>query len=117
MNLVFNYLPVNDINEALALYRDALGFEVAWREGDATAGLMLPGTEVQLMLDQDAQPGDKPGPFFQVDDVDQFYAANKDKLSFNFSPTDIPPGRYVSFDDPSGNRIHVLDLRYSGEAE
>lgn len=117
MKLVFTYMPVKDIKAALALYRDTLGFEEAWREGDLTCGLALPGTEVQLMLDQDVQPGDKPGPFFEVPDVDEFYAANKNKLSFNFSPTDIPPGRYVSFDDESGNRVHVLDLRYSGEAE
>lgn len=51
-----------------------------------------------------------PGPFFAVDDVEAFYAANQGKLSFNFAPRDIAPGRYVSFDDPSGNRIHVLDM-------
>lgn len=114
MKLSLIYMPVKDLAAALALYRDTLGFEEAWREGDLTAGLTLPGTEVELMLDQDSPEDDKPGPFFQVDDVDAFYAARKDELAFVAPPTSIPPGRYVAFDDPSGNRIHVLDLSGDG---
>lgn len=117
MRLVFHYLPVKDIKAALALYRDTLGFEESWREGDNTCGLRLPGTDVQLMIDQDTPPDDKPGPFFEVDSVDAFYAANVEKLSFNGAPKDIPPGRYVSFDDPSGNRVHLLDMSASGGSE
>lgn len=108
------YLPVKDLKAALALYRDTLGFEEAWREGEFTAGLALPGTDVQLMLDQDAPEGDKPGPFFQVDDVDAFYAERRGELAFVAPPKDIPPGRYVAFDDPWGNRVHVLDLSAGG---
>lgn len=117
MNLAFVYLPVKDIKAALALYRDQLGFEESWREGDLTCGLRLPGTEVNLMIDQDAPPNDKPGPFFAVDSVDEFYAANRDKLAFNAPPKDIPPGRYASFDDPWGNRVHVLDMSASREED
>ncbi len=113
MNLAFVYMPVRDIKEALKLYRDTLGFEEGWREGDLTVGLKLPGTEVLLMLDQDTPTQDKPGPFFKVDSVDEFYASHQGKLAFNAEPKDIPPGRYVSFDDPWGNRVHVLDLTSS----
>ncbi len=114
MKLSLIYLPVKDLKAALALYRDTLGFEEAWREGEFTAGLALPGTDVQLMLDQDAPEGDKPGPFFQVDDVDAFYAEHQGDLAFVAPPKDIPPGRYVAFDDPWGNRVHVLDLSAGG---
>ena len=110
MKLSMIYMPVTDLGAALALYRDTLGFEVAWREGDLTAGLALPGTDMQVMLDQAAPPGEKPGPFFVVDDVDAFYEARTHDLAFVAPPTDIPPGRYVAFDDPSGNRVHVLDM-------
>ena len=113
MNLAFVYMPVKDLKAALALYRDTLGFEEAWREGDSACGLTLPGTEVQLMIDQDTPLNDKPGPFFAVDSVDEYYAANQEKLAFNAPPKDIPPGRYVSFDDPWGNRVHVLDMSAS----
>ena len=51
MKLEFWYAPVTDLSAALALYRDTLGWEEAWREGELTASLVLPGTEVQLMLD------------------------------------------------------------------
>lgn len=110
MKLSLIYLPVEDLDEALALYRDVLGFEVAWREGDLTAGLAVAGTELQLMLDQDPSNAGKPGPFFEVDDVDAFYAEHQDDLAFVSPPKSIPPGRYVAFDDPAGNRVHVLDL-------
>ena len=110
MKLSMIYVPVKDLGAALALYRDTLGFEVAWREGDLTAGLALPGTDMQLMLDQDPSNDGKPGPFFEVDDVDAFYEARKLDLAFVAPPTDIPPGRYVAFDDLSGNRVHVLDM-------
>ena len=113
MRLAFVYLPVKDLKAALALYRDTLGFEESWREGDSVVGLVLPGTDVQLMIDQDTPADDKAGPFFAVDDVDAFYAANQDKLSFTAAPKAIPPGRYVSFDDPWGNRVHVLDMSAS----
>ena len=62
-------------------------------------------------------PNDKAGPFFAVDDVDAFYATNEGKLSFNAAPKNIPPGRYVSFDDPWGNRVHVLDMSASRDAD
>lgn len=110
MKLSLIYLPVKDLNAALALYRDTLGFQESWRMGELTAGLALPGTDVELLLDQDAPEDDKPGPFFQVDDVDAFYAMHRDELAFVAPPKSIPPGRYVAFDDPSGNRVHVLDL-------
>ncbi|MFO7546802.1 MAG: VOC family protein [Trueperaceae bacterium] len=113
MQLSFVYLPVANLKAALALYRDTLGFEEAWREGDFTCGLQIPGTAVQLMLDQDTPAGDKAGPFFEVDDVDGFFAEHEGKLAFNAPPKDIPPGRYTSFDDPWGNRIHVLDTSKS----
>jgi catechol 2,3-dioxygenase-like lactoylglutathione lyase family enzyme len=43
MKLTFFYLPVADLKEALALYRDTLGWQEAWREGDTTTSLRLPG--------------------------------------------------------------------------
>jgi len=112
MKLSLIYLPVSDLKGALAFYRDVLGFEEAWREGELTAGLAVPGTDVQLMLDQEADQ--KAGPFFQVDDVDAFYAARQADLAFVSPPKSIPPGRYVAFDDPWGNRTHLLDLSAGG---
>lgn len=110
MKLTMIYLPVKDLEAALTQYRDVLGFEVAWREGELTAGLAVPGSDVLLMLDQASPEGEKPGPFFEVDDVDAFYAEHQGALAFVAPPSPIPPGRYAAFDDPSGNRVHLLDL-------
>ncbi len=115
MRLEFLYLPVEDVGAALALYRDHLGFAEAWREGELTVALELPGTDVRLIIDQEVE-GDPPGagPFFVVDSVDAFHAANRDALRFVVAPKDISPGRYAAFLDPSGNVVRVMDRRKGG---
>jgi predicted enzyme related to lactoylglutathione lyase len=112
MKLGFFYLPVADLKEALALYRDTFGWPEAWREGETTASLELPGTEVQLMLDQQDDAGRQtypPGPIFVVDSVAAFQARHTDGLRFRFGPTEIPGGFWSAFEDPSGNVTYVLD--------
>lgn len=109
MKLVFIDYPVENLKESLAFYRDVLGFEEAWREGDHTVALKLPGSEVQLMIEND-EMGLTPGAVFLVDDVDQYFLDNKDSLKFIKEPVDIPPGRYAIFQDNSGNLIRILDF-------
>ena len=70
MRLEFVYLPVPDLQPALDLYRDRLGFDELWREGELTVGLGIPGTETAIMVDAAAAPGAGPGPVFGVDRVD-----------------------------------------------
>ena len=75
MKLEFLYAPTRDLQAALALYRDELGWEEAWREGETTVSLKLPGTDVQLMLDATVPDGGGAfGPIFVLDDVKQFFA-------------------------------------------
>jgi hypothetical protein len=42
MKLEFLNVPTRDLQASLALYRDELGWEEAWREGDSTVSLKLP---------------------------------------------------------------------------
>jgi predicted enzyme related to lactoylglutathione lyase len=115
MRLTFIYLPVADLKEALKLYRDTLGWEEAWREGETTTSLRLPGSEVQLMLDQEDGSGTYgPGPIFEVDSVKEFHARHRGELRFRFEPTEIPGGWWSAFEDPSGNLIYVLDQSTAG---
>jgi catechol 2,3-dioxygenase-like lactoylglutathione lyase family enzyme len=109
MKLVFVYLPVADLKEALALYRDRFGWPEAWREGDSTTSLRLPDTEVELMLDQAEAGTATPGPVFQVDSVQAFDAEHRDELRFRIEPEEIPGGFWCAFEDPSGNVVYVLD--------
>jgi catechol 2,3-dioxygenase-like lactoylglutathione lyase family enzyme len=108
MKLTFFYLPVADLKEALALYRDTLGWPEAWREGDTTTSLRLPGTDIELMLDTD-DGSSTPGPVFEVDSVEAFCARYRDELRFRFEPKEIPGGFWCAFEDPSGNLTYILD--------
>lgn len=116
MKLVSYYVPVADLKPALAFYRDALGWDETWREGELTVGLQMPGTDVELMLDQD--PSDpRPSPFFQVDDVRAFYTEKSGTLRFVAEPIEIPPGWTAAFEDPAGNLIRILDTTKEGAAD
>lgn len=107
MKLEFWYAPVADLPSALALYRDRLGWEEAWREGDMTVSLQLPGTDVQLMLDAaDKYPA---GPIFVVDSVGDFRARHDGSLRWRIEPFEIPGGRLGGFEDDSGNVVYVMD--------
>lgn len=109
MRLEFIYLPTRDLPGALALYRDALGFDELWREGELTVGLEIPGSETALMLDGAAEPGAGPGPIFGVERVDAWLADRPDALDVFMAPFDIPGGRLMGFRDAAGNHVYVMD--------
>ena len=108
MKFEFWYAPVADLSAALALYRDQLGWEEAWREGDDTVSLQLPGTEVQLLLDA-AETTLAAGPIFVVDSVRDFQAGHGGSLRWRFPPFEIPGGLLGGFEDDSGNVLYVMD--------
>jgi hypothetical protein len=120
MKLEFLYAPVKkDLKAVLGLYRDALGWEEAWREGDSTVSLKMPGTEVQLMISEtDSDEG--VGPLFVVESVEKFHGERPDQLSTRAEPQEIPGGFIATYEDASGHPIYVMDqaLESSGaEAE
>jgi predicted enzyme related to lactoylglutathione lyase len=110
MKLEFLYAPTRDLPAALALYRDELGWDEAWREGESTVSLKVPGSDVQLMLDAiDADAATGFGPVFVVDDVKRFTAGRPRGLRVTSEPQEIPGGYLATFADPSGNTIYVMD--------
>jgi catechol 2,3-dioxygenase-like lactoylglutathione lyase family enzyme len=109
VRLAFVYCPVNDVEAALRFYRDLLGFEVAWREGETTVGLRLPDTDVRLMLDHDDAEDNRAGPVFLVTSVDAFWREHRETVRFIRQPVDIPGGRWAVFQDPSGHPVRILD--------
>lgn len=108
MKLAFVYMPVQDLSRALAFYRDTLGLQELWREGDGTVALHAPGDEAALMLDR-VDPGPSPGPVFVVDSVAEFYARHRAALDFAAEPEVIPGGSWVELRDPDGQMVRVLD--------
>ncbi|MGH9186019.1 MAG: VOC family protein [Acidimicrobiales bacterium] len=110
MELWFVYVPVPEIKPALAFYRDQLGLEEAWREGEDTVAFKLPGTETQLMIDRVGDAGSAyVGPLFGLPSVDGFFAANQGKVEFDGEPQDIPGGRLVAARDNAGNALYFMD--------
>lgn len=110
MKLTFLYQPVDDLDAAVAFYRDTLGLDESWREGETTAAFALPGTEVELMLD--VPPGTGPewqaGGFFTVDSVHRFVADHPD-IKLVGEIIEVPGGRAATFLDPAGNAVHLVD--------
>ena len=113
MKLTFVFVPVKDLKESVAFYRDSLGLDEAWREGDQTAAFTLPGSEIQLMLDVNTGPDWSPGGFFEVDSVEK-YVAEHPEFPWVKESIEIPGGRGASFRDPSGNVIYLFDQTEAG---
>jgi hypothetical protein len=107
MKLEFLFVPTSDLHGSLALYRD-LGFTEAWREGDATVALEVPGSDVKLMLDSH-DPEAAPGPVFVVDSVEKFHAQRPDSLAVLNGPSEIPGGFLAVYQDPGGATFQVMD--------
>jgi catechol 2,3-dioxygenase-like lactoylglutathione lyase family enzyme len=108
-NVEFLYLPVPDLGKALAFYRDTLGWSEAWREGETTASLRMPGEHLQLMIDEVVDEPLRPGPVVTVDDVRAWHAERRDTLQFWRLPAVIPGGYWAAFEDGLGNAVYIAD--------
>jgi len=99
-------LYVSDLEAGLAFYRDRLGHELIWRT-DAAAGLRLPETDTELVLQIEEQGQEVD---FLIDSVDQsaeFIEQSGGKVIV--PPFDIQIGRCVVVEDPWGNPLVLLD--------
>ena len=105
----FFYLPVRDLEQALAFYRDTLGWVEAWREGETTASVQMPGDQVQLMIDAVDDDVLRPGPVVTVDDVRGWHAEHLETVKFWREPAPIPGGYWAAFEDGLGNAVYVAD--------
>lgn len=114
MKLEFLFAPTADLDASLALYRDSLGCQEMWREGDATVTLSLPGTDVQLMLDAN-DPTAPVGPLFVVDSVLAFHEKRAESLQVIDGPSEIPGGFLATYLDPGGMTIYVMDQATDAE--
>ena len=103
--LAFVYVPVPTIDAVLPFYRDTLGFTEAWREGETTVALQVPGTDVQLMLDA---PGEKAGPVLILDSL-HAYIAQLGDAGDGIQPIEIPGGYWAVMEDPAGNPVYLMD--------
>lgn len=104
--LTFIYAPVAELAPTVAFYRDLLGWEEAWREGDDTVAFQLPDSPVQVMVSLSDDP---PGPMYRVDDLAAFLAANPGLDVFS-PPAEIPGGTVAGVRDGGGNAVYFFDF-------
>ena len=101
-------VPVPDLDQGLAFYRDQLGHELLWRnDAVGQAGLRLPegSTEIVLTTTLDYAPN---WLVKSVDEaVDHVVAAGGHLLA---ESAPIPVGRVAIVADPFGNPLVLLDL-------
>ena len=105
MELTFLLVPVPDLATVLPFYRDTLGLDEAWREGEDTVAFALPDGKVQLML---VANGDPAGPMYKVDSVSGFFA-DRPEIKVAVAPQPIPGGSVAGFQDPAGTLAYVFD--------
>jgi lactoylglutathione lyase len=100
-------LPVPNLDEALAFYRDRLGHELVWRN-ERSAGLRLPDADAEIVLHTDERGQEID---FKVESADaaaaRFAEAGGTVL---VPPFEIQIGRCVVVADPWGNRLVLLDI-------
>ena len=101
-------VPVPDLDQGLAFYRDQLGHQLLWRnDALGQAGLRLPESTTELVLSTglDYAPN---WLVTSVDDaVESLVAAGGRVVS---PPTPIPVGRVAVVADPFGNQLVLVDL-------
>jgi len=105
MKPAFIYTPTSDLPASAAFFRDTLGLEEAWREGDDTVAFSLPDSDLQLMVS--TSPGSS-GPMFLVDSATEWvreHPAVQVVVPFE----EIPGGSVVGLHDPDGNAFYVFD--------
>jgi predicted enzyme related to lactoylglutathione lyase len=101
-------LPVPDLDQGLAYYRDQLGHEMIWRHDDlGQAAVRLPESKAELVLttDQNYEPN------WLVESVPQAVATMVSGGGrVIVEERRIPVGRLAVVADPFGNPLVLLDL-------
>ena len=100
-------LPVSNLDEALAFYRDRLDHQLIWRSSTA-AGLRMPDTDAELVVHTEPRPQAAELLVSSVPRaVERFLAAGGTIAS---GPFEIPIGQCAVVLDPWGNALVLLDM-------
>lgn len=101
------WLPVSDMQRAVAFYRDDLGLEVVEHDGDwseVTAG------DQRIGLNASETPSGTGGAViaFSVDDIESTVKRLTEQgVAFTGDLSEHPWGRIAPFKDPDGNDLQV----------
>ena len=100
-------LPVGDLDDALAFYRDRLGHELVWRS-ETAAGLRLPDGGGEIVLQTERPERETDLLVASVEEaVQSFVAAGGSVIA---GPFGIQIGKCAVVRDPFGNVLVMLDM-------
>jgi len=114
---------VTDVSEAIAFYREALGFEVKQQfgpamailaRGDLTLWLAGPAASASKpMLDgRKPEPGGWNRFVLEVEDLPDFVASLRERgVKFRNEILEGPGGKQILCEDPSGNAVELFEPR------
>jgi catechol 2,3-dioxygenase-like lactoylglutathione lyase family enzyme len=112
---------VRDVDQAVAFYRDSLGFELQQQFGPAMAilkrnDLTLWVAGPQASASRPMPDGRRPEPggwgrfVLEVDDLDDLVRTLRERgVTFRNTVVTGPGGRQILCDDPSGNAIELFE--------
>lgn len=106
------YYWVSDMDRSVAFYRDVLGLSLVRRDGDAWAEFDAGGPRFALHGAVDGHPIAPGGAAaaFEVDDLDRALAALSARgVTFGHQGDVQGYARFVSFLDPDGNSVQVIE--------
>ncbi len=110
-------IPVRSLTEALAYYRDRLGFTVDWSDEDLGLAGVSQGDSRLFLADAGyrADPGDAAAVVLWINgsdrsEVDAIHARWRDAGAAVESPPEAKPWKLYEFTarDPDGNRLRVF---------
>src|SRR5436309_304836 len=111
MDTVLQY--VSDLEAAARFYGETLGMEIGDKRPEFGFVTILPGgLHPGLMLMRGQAEIGRGGSqiVFHVDNVmAAFQRLGALGVRFHGEPVDLPPGKYVSFEDPDGNLLALID--------
>jgi catechol 2,3-dioxygenase-like lactoylglutathione lyase family enzyme len=102
-------IPVTDIERALRFYRDALGFVVAFTNGDPVSFAVINQGDAQLHLSVQPEKAGEIHAHLMVDDLDSIHEALRQAgIPIHQPPTVQPWGlRDLVVADPDGNSFEI----------
>jgi catechol 2,3-dioxygenase-like lactoylglutathione lyase family enzyme len=117
------HLSVNDVDRAVAFYRDVLGIPFLFQvPGQPMAFFDCDGVRLYLGKPESGEFRSNPVLYFRVDDIDGAHSALSDRgVAFSDSPhvvarTEESELWMTAFKDPDGNNLVLMDERPAAEA-
>jgi len=103
----FLYQLVSDLGAAVKFYTEELGFEEAWRDGDLSVAVWMPGHSAQEMLSTSGKP---PGPMYLVENLDEWIDQHSG-VAIAVKRDAAGVVSVAGLKDPAGNVFYVFDQR------